>query len=77
MPKSCGDPGSGRSCRASVRARIASGGPRSLPAAGANLIWAIDFVFDSCANGQQLKCLTIIDIRRHQLSGCSNVDFDS
>jgi len=22
---------------------------------------AYDFVFDACANGQQLKCLTIID----------------
>ena len=31
------------------------------PAAGANFIWAYDFVFDSCANGQQLKCLTVID----------------
>ena len=23
--------------------------------------WAYDFVFDACANGQQLKCLTVID----------------
>ena len=43
------------------RRRIASGRPRPLPAAGANFVWAYDFVFDSCANGQQLKCLTIID----------------
>ena len=43
------------------RRRIASGRPRPLPAAGAKFIWAYDFVFDSCANGQQLKCLTIID----------------
>jgi len=43
------------------RRRIATGRPRPLPAAGANFIWAYDFVFDSCANGQQLKCLTIID----------------
>ena len=41
--------------------RIASGRPRPLPAAGANFTWAYDFVFDSCANGQQLKCLMIID----------------
>ena len=34
------------------RRRIASGRPRPLPAAGANFIWAHDFVFDSCANGQ-------------------------
>jgi len=24
-------------------------------------VWAYDFVFDSCANGQQLKCLTVVD----------------
>jgi putative transposase len=24
-------------------------------------VWAYDFVFDACANGQQLKCLTIVD----------------
>lgn len=24
-------------------------------------LWAYDFVFDACANGQQLKCLTVID----------------
>ena len=27
----------------------------------ANEVWAYDFVFDACANGQQLKCLTVID----------------
>ena len=26
-----------------------------------NHVWAYDFVFDTCANGQTLKCLTIID----------------
>lgn len=26
-----------------------------------NHVWAYDFVFDSCANGQTLKCLTIVD----------------
>ena len=41
--------------------RIATGRPRPLPAAGANYVWAYDFVFDACANGQQLKCLTVID----------------
>jgi len=25
-------------------------------------VWAYDFVFDACANGQQLKCLTVIDV---------------
>ena len=34
---------------------------RALPAMGPNHVWAYDFVFDACANGQQLKCLTVID----------------
>ena len=28
---------------------------------GPNHVWAFDFVLDRCANGQQLKCLTVID----------------
>lgn len=24
-------------------------------------VWAYDFVFDACANGQQLSCLTVVD----------------
>ena len=24
-------------------------------------MWCYDFVFDACANGQQLKCLTVVD----------------
>ena len=28
---------------------------------GANQVWSYDFVFDWCANGQQLKCLTVTD----------------
>ncbi len=43
------------------RRRVATGRPPTLPAAGANQVWAYDFVFDACANGQQLKCLTVID----------------
>ena len=43
------------------RRRIATGRPRPLPAASANFVWAYDFVFDACANGQQIKCLTIVD----------------
>ena len=27
----------------------------------ANQVWSYDFVFDSAANGQQLKCLTVVD----------------
>jgi len=43
------------------RRRVAVSRPRPLPAAGANHVWAYDFVFDTCANGQTLKCLTIVD----------------
>jgi putative transposase len=43
------------------RRRIAGSRPRPLPAVGPNSVWAYDFVFDGCANGQQLKCLTIVD----------------
>ncbi len=43
------------------RRRVATGRPRPVPATGANQVWAYDFVFDACANGQQLKCLTVID----------------
>jgi putative transposase len=43
------------------RRRIAKSRPRPLPATGMGQVWAYDFVFDACANGQQLKCLTIID----------------
>jgi putative transposase len=24
-------------------------------------VWSYDFVYDACANGQQLKCLTVVD----------------
>jgi putative transposase len=43
------------------RKRVACHRPRPLPALSANQVWAYDFVFDACANGQQLKCLTVID----------------
>jgi putative transposase len=32
-----------------------------LPPTGPNQVWAYDFVFDTCANGQRLKCLTVVD----------------
>ena len=35
--------------------------PRPQAPLAAGQVWAYDFVFDSCANGQQLKCLTVID----------------
>jgi putative transposase len=43
------------------RRRIAAARPRIKAPTGARQVWAYDFVFDACANGQQLKCLTVID----------------
>jgi putative transposase len=43
------------------RKRIASGRPRPQAPTGANQVWSYDFVFDWCANGQKLKCLTVSD----------------
>ena len=37
------------------RRRVATGRPRPVPTTDANQVWAYDFVFDACANGQQLK----------------------
>jgi putative transposase len=43
------------------RRRVAVSRPRPQPATGPNEVWAYDFVFDACANGQRLKCLTVVD----------------
>ena len=43
------------------RRRIAGGRPRPTPPTVANHVWAYDFVYDRCANGEQLKCLTVVD----------------
>jgi putative transposase len=43
------------------RKRIATGRPRPLPPTAQNDVWAIDFVFDHCADGRQIKCLTVVD----------------
>jgi putative transposase len=43
------------------RRRVAASRPRPLPATAMGQVWAYDFVFDACANGQQLKCLTVVD----------------
>ena len=48
------------------RRRIATGRPRPLPPRAPNHVWAYDFVFDACANGQQLKCLTVVDEYTHE-----------
>lgn len=43
------------------RRRVAASRPRPQAPTMANQVWAYDFVFDACANGQQLKCLTVVD----------------
>jgi putative transposase len=43
------------------RRRVSMSRPRPLAPTGMGEVWAYDFVFDACANGQQLKCLTIVD----------------
>ena len=48
------------------RRRVATSRQRPLPPRAANHVWAYDFVFDACANGQQLKCLTVVDEFTHE-----------
>jgi putative transposase len=43
------------------RRRLATGRPRPLAPTAINHVWAYDFVFDTCADGRALKCLTIVD----------------
>ena len=43
------------------RRRVATGRPRPLSPTAQNHVWAYDFVFDTCANRQTLKCLTVVD----------------
>ena len=43
------------------RKRIASSRPRLPAPMGPNQVWSYDFVHDACANGQKLKCLTVVD----------------
>lgn len=43
------------------RKRVATTRPRPQTPCGPNQVWSYDFVFDHCANGQQLKCLTVTD----------------
>ncbi len=43
------------------RRRVAVSRPRPLPATSPGHVWAYDFVLDACANGQPIKCLTVID----------------
>lgn len=43
------------------RRRVAASRPRPTAPESRNHVWAYDFVFDACANGQVLKCLTVVD----------------
>jgi putative transposase len=43
------------------RKRVSGARPRPVAPIGPNQVWSYDFVFDACANGQQLKCLTVTD----------------
>lgn len=43
------------------RRGVARTSPRPMSPLRRNCVWCYDFVFDSCANGQQLKCLTVVD----------------
>ena len=43
------------------RRRVAASRPRPLRPTAINHVWAYDFVFDTCADGRTLKCLTVID----------------
>ena len=48
------------------RRRVAASRPRPLPPRAANHVSAYDFVFDACANGQQIKCVTVVDEFTHE-----------
>lgn len=51
----------GKVPRKRPRRRVAESRPRPLAPAKENSVWSYDFVFDACANGQQIKCLTVVD----------------
>jgi putative transposase len=43
------------------RRRISRDSTHPMKASYPNAVWSYDFVHDACANGQKLKCLTVID----------------
>ena len=43
------------------RRRIKRSSFQPMKATYPNAVWSYDFVYDACANGQKLKCLTVID----------------
>jgi len=44
-----------------LRRRVSATRPRPEAPSGANEVWSYDFVFDTCADGRQIKCLTVTD----------------
>jgi putative transposase len=48
------------------RKRVTASRPRPTPPTAQNHVWAIDFVFDACADGRQIKCLTVVDEYTHE-----------
>jgi putative transposase len=51
----------GLSVRRKKGRKLRTGRTRVMTPTGPNQVWAYDFVHDRCANGQPLKCLTVID----------------
>ena len=47
--------------RRKKRRKIHTGAGRTFTASGPNQVWAYDFVHDTCANGQAIKALTVVD----------------
>ena len=43
------------------RRRLRRNEPRPLATDRVNEVWAYDFVFDLCTNGDRIKCLTVVD----------------
>ena len=43
------------------RRRVATSRPRPRPPTAINHVWAYDVVFNTCADGRTLECLTVID----------------
>jgi len=48
------------------RKRIRGDGHRWMSPISPNAVWAYDFLFDECANGQKLKCLVVVDEWTHE-----------
>jgi transposase InsO family protein len=54
-----------------ARRRVVASRPRPQTPTTVNRVWAYDFVFDTCADGRILKCLTVID---EFTRGCLAID---